>query len=81
MDGIEDNMEQEGVMNLWKKRSINMDIFLFSGIYPHLQKIEFDKAGEQISCFIDYNKIAIMPLLHQNDLKLRCPGGKKFDET
>ena len=63
MDCLEEDDTNETV-NLLKKRSVKLDLFIYNGLYAHLPKIEHDSVGEQIAAFVDYNKIAVMPLLH-----------------
>lgn len=69
MDCLEES-EDQGLLDIWKKRSMKLELHIFNGLYPHRSKIEVDPVGEQIACFIDYNRIAVMPLLHSNDIKL-----------
>mmetsp|Transcript_20663 Transcript_20663/g.19676 ORF Transcript_20663/g.19676 Transcript_20663/m.19676 type:complete len:85 (+) Transcript_20663:367-621(+) len=45
-------------------KSHHEEIMIFKGVYPHLQKLQYDILTESIACFTNFNEMKIFPLLH-----------------
>jgi len=53
-----------------RTKNLKKYLALFKGIHPHLDKIYFDRSGEKMCFFENYNTIKMIPILHETKMKI-----------
>jgi hypothetical protein len=55
------------------------EVRIFQGLYPHINKLQFDSMSESIACFTSFYEIKVFPLLHLPRIKVKVEGSKGSD--
>mmetsp|Transcript_21904 Transcript_21904/g.16227 ORF Transcript_21904/g.16227 Transcript_21904/m.16227 type:complete len:117 (+) Transcript_21904:160-510(+) len=55
-------------------------MILYKGLYPQLQKLNFDILTDCVAGFVNFHTIKIFPLLHINQIKVNVEGDKDSDD-
>jgi hypothetical protein len=52
---------------------------VFSGSFPHIEKLQYDFMSESLAGFTDYKTFKVFPLLHLRRIKVKIGGSKTTD--
>ena len=63
----------------FKSKSNNQNLNLFQGVYPHIQRLQYDPMSESIACFFDFYSFVVFPLLHLRRIKVKIAGKRNSD--
>ena len=53
-----------------------LQLFEDNGLFPHLERIHYDECSETLAFFSNFYIIKIMPMLHNNYIKMKMDGKK-----